>query len=319
MQLYPGIAPPPPPPTPNGYGVWPTPDCATGGDDRSAQNLMTAVQGVTNRSNWLWWRTLDHVSGGVYTFTATITLKNTYVWNGGTVRITGAGRLILDSVGHVWDGGILYVGDETGTGAGHHAPGNICAVYGGAVWATHNSDIYASGAGSTVSVINGAELTNDAVSPFNQRGPHTKIGPKAYTAPRFHVVNNSSGAVTVPNAHEYDVLYCSYCSFSDGTPNGTIPGSGASSVVDNPITLDPPPDDFPEGVTVRVCFPAHRVNLGTVATNCWIEVQSTHGGGVGFGRVAGGTGSVYSPCCVDLVCRSDSGSAARAWVAVNAS
>jgi hypothetical protein len=47
-------------------GNWPTPIEATGNDNRTAANLMAAVESLTDRTNWLGWRTPDWISGGDY-------------------------------------------------------------------------------------------------------------------------------------------------------------------------------------------------------------------------------------------------------------
>ncbi len=71
------------------HGLWPTPSEATGTDPRWASYLMQMGEGLTHRTNWLGWRAIDWINGGIYTWTAGVTMGNAMTWAGAQVFNNG--------------------------------------------------------------------------------------------------------------------------------------------------------------------------------------------------------------------------------------
>jgi hypothetical protein len=83
MHLYYGVDPCPHPsviPTSPAAskGVWPVPIVADDEEEIDAASMMSAIEANTDRSNFLGWRMINIVDGGVYAFTPAVDLSN--VW-----------------------------------------------------------------------------------------------------------------------------------------------------------------------------------------------------------------------------------------------
>ena len=131
MQLYPGQNPVTGAVTIHltpGYGLWPTPDTVTDGDERDAQHLNAAVQAATDRTNWLGWRAVDWIYGGDYSalyrgsvlLGGRLTIDRSWSSDAATTAYftsgTGGGYAL-----EAWAGGgngaaILAAGDGSGAG-----------------------------------------------------------------------------------------------------------------------------------------------------------------------------------------------------------
>jgi len=129
LSDYTGLDPFTPGATPISFGIWPTPKEANGNDTRSSGNSMAMGEALTSRTNFLGHRMIDIVSGGTYTFTTLITIKNSFVFDGNAIRFA-AGYVQLDS------GKTFYVGD----------PGNVLGL--GSIRVARDSDITVSGVSS---------------------------------------------------------------------------------------------------------------------------------------------------------------------------
>jgi hypothetical protein len=74
-----------------GYGAWPgtiqIPDDA---DKRDAANAEVGMEALTDRSNYLAWRSINIVDGGSYTFTTPLSLRNPWTVDATTLTIASA-------------------------------------------------------------------------------------------------------------------------------------------------------------------------------------------------------------------------------------
>lgn len=92
------------------HGWWPTPLVVVGNDARSSTNLPAAVQAVTDRSNWIGWRTLDIWGGGDYSAaTGALKVGNKFTFAGGAVvpsgvalEVQSGGQILVDSGGDIY-------------------------------------------------------------------------------------------------------------------------------------------------------------------------------------------------------------------------
>lgn len=99
-------------PYPSGFGIFPTPLEATDGDDRSAGNLMLGLESVTDRTNYLGWRMIDWISGGTYTWTASVSLANDMTWVA-VSNFTTTSQVNLEGATYVTGGstGVFNIGN----------------------------------------------------------------------------------------------------------------------------------------------------------------------------------------------------------------
>lgn len=174
LTAYPGIAPYASwvSQLPNGIAfangnIWPTPREMTGGDPRSAVNLMAAVEGLTSRTNTLAWHAdaLNLPEGSTSAYTTTLTTSNVWVYKGNSFVTAGAtlqiGAAFL-GVGHI----VVYNGDIT--------------------------------------IATGSEILIAAGGVGVQSGTWSKSGNGAWTILRTTIV--SSSPVTGFHAEDYDVV-----------------------------------------------------------------------------------------------------------------
>lgn len=136
MQAYPGTDPVtiiPGTLTP-GYGLWPTPQEAQGGDRRQAAQLMAGMESNTDRDNFLAWRVclLNPIEGSPQvnaTFTSAIWTKNAWKFIG-SATFTGTGSqvfLTADTM-MVAAGKTLNIGDPGGFTLGNVDIWDDCLV-----------------------------------------------------------------------------------------------------------------------------------------------------------------------------------------------
>jgi hypothetical protein len=241
MQLYPGTNPCSPllillPPA-SGYGIWPVPQEAEGGDKRSAANLMTGLESLTDRTNLLGWRVsaINPIDGTPQSLAETFTaaIFNYNVWEFfGTINVdpgatfyffNGAGGYLSISANTT-----LNVGDTVhGNGIGH-----IVVTNGSDITAKPGGVIIADGTGGgtapVIAIKNGAVFSSDASSPVNlagalntvgpgvstlaapiiQNGSYTKTGAGAITVERAHVITGTNFTIPVANPLQFDSIQC---------------------------------------------------------------------------------------------------------------
>jgi hypothetical protein len=108
-HTYPGVDEPssiiPVSPT-AGYGVFPLPTVTDDQDNRDAASANLAAEADTDRINFLVWRMLNIIEGGVYGFVAVISTLNAWIFRGSATFRTGA-VLHMDS-----GSSTLQYGDE---------------------------------------------------------------------------------------------------------------------------------------------------------------------------------------------------------------
>jgi hypothetical protein len=108
-HTYPGVDEPssiiPGSPT-AGYGVFPLPTVTDDQDNRDAASANLAAEADTDRINFLAWRMLNIIEGGVYGFTAVVSTLNAWIFRGSATFRTGA-VLHMDS-----GSSTLQYGDE---------------------------------------------------------------------------------------------------------------------------------------------------------------------------------------------------------------
>jgi hypothetical protein len=68
-------------PTP-GYGEYPGAEIADDGDDRDAASAMMPSEALLDRTNFLAWRMINIIEGGVYAFTSLIDIANRWTMRG---------------------------------------------------------------------------------------------------------------------------------------------------------------------------------------------------------------------------------------------
>ena len=322
MQLYPGVNPIQTAgssspgfvtyPFPAGFGSYTlAADCLADGDTRNAGNLDAGEQGNRDAIVWLTYRTWDLVSGGTYTGapydTAQINTATLFGFSG-TVGFTGGtaienpGQLfILNTTNPSMISGlaVLHVGD----------PGGVLGI--GHIQVENGSSIIVANGGEIV-VQSGAEILVSAGGTFNTAlasfstfaGSTVYSGPGGYRVDRVDVVN-PSGGITVADATQFDVIYCTTCSVDNG-----------SVFVVNSVTLTAPADGTLVGIRVRVCVPGASIaNGGAGNTHAYVQVIAGGGTTVGNAAIDSGTGDITEPGFVDLMVVATSG-AHRTWAPI---
>lgn len=190
MQPYNGTNPFTPNGTPSGYGIWPIPLALTT-DVLSAANLMAAVQAVINRANWLGHRAIDIVSGGDYTFSALVRLRNQLRFRG-EVRFEEGnnGSVKFEVPATVRNGQKLSLGDSG-------SDGFLEVTAGSGVTVLPDGSVKADGSNAVIEAVNGANISaksgssirvgqagagsTNATTKLLQYGPHVRSGDHAYT------------------------------------------------------------------------------------------------------------------------------------------
>lgn len=315
MQLYPGV-------NPvalwasfafaANYGLWPTPDCAVGGDGRDAATLMAAVQSTTDRANLLGQRValLNPIDGSVGNAAFTNVIQSWNLWRfRGEVDL--AGTWFSYGTGTVMGGGVLNVGDVPGgfLGIGHLVVNHDSDItitgtssHHGTVYVNAFGEIIV-GTGGSLSSVTGGQVTLGGAT--TQTGAYTQSGAGAVQVPRTHV---SAAPETIANAAAFDVIICKYAS------SYIISGGGVA--VPAPITLTAPANGTPLGLRLRVTAPLiYTTPLGFANSSMVCEVISAGGGGNGgiVTSVSGGSPKIAG--YVDLMV-TDIGGGTLAWVAV---
>lgn len=84
-----------------GYGVFPIPTVTDDQDDRDAASANLAAEADTDRSNFLAWRMINIIEGGIYVFTALISTFNNWLFRGAVdffaaTKIKSTGSLTTD-------------------------------------------------------------------------------------------------------------------------------------------------------------------------------------------------------------------------------
>lgn len=92
-HTYPGVDDPsaiiPGSPT-AGYGVFPLPTVTDDQDNRDAASANLAAEADTDRINFLAWRMINIIEGGIYNFVAVISTLNAWIFRGSATFRTGA-------------------------------------------------------------------------------------------------------------------------------------------------------------------------------------------------------------------------------------
>lgn len=176
-------------PFPAGGGVFPIIPEMTGGDTRFAKDYAPSIEGLTNRTNWLFHRTPDFFSGGDYVsgFRALLQFGNTWYldrsWNNGTEAVvqiygpTGGGTASLDVFAGGGNGNAIR-GTGFGGGAGVLGIGTN-GVRGTAATGTNGTGVAGTGDGSGTGVVGvggttgvGGDFTGNGGNPaIIARGP----------------------------------------------------------------------------------------------------------------------------------------------------
>lgn len=327
MQLYPGTDAPAAPPTPTGFGIWPTPDCATGGDKRNAADLEASAQSITDRTNYLFHHSIDPVNGGDYSaLTATIATGNAWVF-GGVIDFTNGvafstGPVISAAPWYIVGGSTLHVGNASspagvghvlidGTGAG---AGSSVAFQNGGILGLSSNSVAQWATGATLSMLSsaGAATFANAVTlsgtvllsgtttqsgAYTQTGTFTQSGAGAYQVRRPHTV--STLPATISDARAFDIIYVN---------------TGDDGSTSTPLTLAAPAAGTPLGVCVRVCMPGN--NQVTSPSNSFHLTIITSGGGAEL-TADHGSGTIDNPVWVDfMVAQDKNNSGTLMWAAI---
>lgn len=261
--------------TPGGtHGFVSYPLTVTGNNDVTSGNVAIADQAEQNTLNWLLWRAPDWITGGDYSslFTGSVTIGNLLIIKGGGLLFENTSLLTIQS------------------GCALTAQSGSFVTLAGTNTITGPTTI------SGALTMSGAETVT---------GSTTYSGNTAWRADRVDTVNPS---VTIADATQFDVIYCTNCSF-------TV----SSSTFSNPVTLANPANGTPVGIRVRVCVPGNDIVTTTSnATNGMLEVISN---GVTTAVVVtfdGTTGNVRYPAFVDYMVVSTGGSS-RIWAPIASS
>jgi hypothetical protein len=203
-HVYSGINAPGSVLNPATFGVWSNATVTDDGDDRDAASAMAAAECALDRTNWLYHRTIDIISGGTFVVRGNVNIDaaSSQVWNWKLpvnfyedVACVNAMTLHI-GFPLLGDASILlhgssYISAPTGTAI--NLPGGFLVV-------TSSGGIsLASGCtfvNSGLSTFNGAATFNSGVNlngntildsgaTFRQDGPHQKNGPAAVTKIRL--------------------------------------------------------------------------------------------------------------------------------------
>jgi hypothetical protein len=215
------------------YGTFPKNILSFAGDPRSSGNLNAGPQANKDALVWLTYRALDIVNGGSYDWTSTVTLSNSFNFNGGLIAFGKAGTTTTVEFGAnaqlQFDNG---AGANWLSGSGEtFSAGAVLSVVGALnIYGTEN--IETGGTlnvlnGGTVFVLNGGTIdveslgnfTLEAGSAFNVETPTLHIGGTAYSQLRDVALTS----ITV-----------------------TAGGSGGHAVADADNTFDPTQADMIE-------------------------------------------------------------------------
>lgn len=169
MQSYPGNGSISAPTLLAGYGIWPTPQVATGGDLRNAANLMAAAQSATDRTNALAQRVLvrlNVIDGSTSTFTSTVKTRNKWQFDGHVEFITGASGDVRSFVPfYIVGASTLHVGHASlGAGTVEVLQGSEIRLDGSNSGSAFKSRLIAQDAKAEVSFVDGATATFDSAS-----------------------------------------------------------------------------------------------------------------------------------------------------------
>jgi hypothetical protein len=174
-HTYPGVDEPssiiPVSPT-AGYGVFPLPTVTDDQDNRDAASANLAAEADTDRINFLAWRMLNIIEGGIYGFAATVSTLNAWIFRGSATFRSGA-SLHMDSGSTT-----LQYGDEI-----IKSGGTITADSGSTV--TTNGSLAVNGntvIGSTASVLRNCFERRTGTGAWN--GSRVQTGSNA-TVPAF--------------------------------------------------------------------------------------------------------------------------------------
>ena len=101
-----------------GYGAFPTPTVTDDQDDRDAASADLGVEADTDRTNFLAWRMINIIEGGVYLFTSLISTFNNWLFRGAVdfyagTKIKSTGTLTTEVGSTTTINGALAVNGNT--------------------------------------------------------------------------------------------------------------------------------------------------------------------------------------------------------------